>query len=259
MAARKKAARKKVAKKQVGRKRAAQRPVADEPLLSVHVPYAPPPESDPRMQRKRRTEAWLAARGIPFIDHLPPIEGEDEVHLRAPEEVARRARLLFAISAVGYELDGEDEFVDRLKREGTWTHATPRERRFLAGRGRTKQAMIDATWGLDAVWTLLWALRAVDDLGVPETDKTPREVQPHLPSVFDPIDGFLAAHRSLRPASELLDETDRAYRLHWAARPWRETRVDGLCPGAVRERHKALNWLIGADGAESWDDVETNT
>jgi hypothetical protein len=195
------------------------------------------PESDPRMQRKRRSERWLAERKIPFVDHLPPIEGEDEVRLRPAEEVARRVRLLFAVSAVGYRAYDdrqEQEMVVDLKAEGTWAHATPRERRFLSGKGRSQQAMIDATWVLDAIWALLWALRRIDDSDPLGRERTPGELQPHLPPVFKPIAPLLDG-AALRPIGELLDEADRTYRLHWAARPWREPRWkgEGLCSSSL--------------------------
>lgn len=235
-----------------------------EVVASVRLPPATPlPESDPSMQRKRRTERWLAERQLPFIDHLPPIEGEEQARLRSAEEVARRVRVLFAVSAVGYRVydaEREAEVVELLKSEGTWTHATPRERRFLSGQARSKQAMIDATWALDAIWPLLWALGRIDDSDPLGSQRTPGEVQQHVPPVFDPIEPLLA-RASLRPLTELLDETDRTYRLHWAARPWREPpwRGEGLCSSSLKERHRAFNWLVGAGEAPTWDDVDTDT
>lgn len=235
-----------------------------ELVASVRLPPAAPlPEVDPRMQRKRRTERWLAARGLPFIDHLPPIEGEAQASPRGAEEVARRVRVLFAVSAVGYrayDAEREAEIVALLKAEGTWTHATPRERRFLSRRARSKQSMIDATWALDAIWPLLWALGHVDDADPLGGERTPRQLQPHVPPAFAPIDPLLEG-AALRPLGELLDETDRTYRLHWASRPWREPpwRGEGLCSSSLKERHHALNWLVGAGGARSWDDVDTDT
>ncbi len=237
-----------------------------EVVATIQLPPTRPlPESDPRMQRKRRTERWLAEQKLPFIDHLPPIagEGDAEVRLRSAEEVARRVRVLFAVSAVGYHAyddEGEKEVVALLKCEGTWAHATPRERRFLSGKARSKQAMIDATWTLDAIWPLLWALGRLDDSDPLGSQRTPGEVQQHVPPVFDPIEPLLAG-ASLRPLAELLDETDRTYRLHWAARPWREPpwRGEGLCSGSLRERHRALNWLTGYADAATWDDVDTDT
>ena len=53
---------------------------------------------------------------------------------------------------------------------------------------------------------------------------------------------------------------DFYYRLHWAAI---ELRIKGkkselLDEGVIRERHRALNWLIGYLNQE-WDDVTTDT
>ena len=71
---------------------------------------------------------------------------------------------------------------------------------------------------------------------------------------------FIAGAR-LRPTGEILDVLDLHYRLHWVVR---QAGVDnqgppaGLEVGVVRERHFALNWLVGYGDAD-WDDVETPT
>ena len=242
-ATKKKATKKKATKKKATKKKATKKASTGPSETAVE---------DPAISRKKRSEKWLASHGVPFITHLPPIEAEDEVTLRPPVEVAHRARLMFAIGAVGYEVEGESRWLELLKSEGTWAYATRRERAFLMGRNRTQQAMIDATWILDAVWPLLWALRAFEELGVPERGVFPREVQEFLPSVFDPGDEFFAAHQELRSIAEILDATDLVYRQHWATRPWREVQVDWLCNSAILERHKALNWLIGYGDAKTW-------
>ena len=64
----------------------------------------------------------------------------------------------------------------------------------------------------------------------------------------------------LRSVSEILDETDRIYRIHWAVREaqLKEQPVPaGLDPDVVWERHYALNWLTWY--ADEWDDVTTDT
>lgn len=59
---------------------------------------------------------------------------------------------------------------------------------------------------------------------------------------------------------EILDAADLYYRLHWAAI---ELRLNGetsphVDEGVIRERHRALNWLIRYMDAE-WDNVTTDT
>lgn len=60
--------------------------------------------------------------------------------------------------------------------------------------------------------------------------------------------------------SEILDQADYYYRLHWAVI---ELRLNGRSSGKaneeiIDERHKALNWLIRYMG-QNWDDITTDT
>jgi hypothetical protein len=68
------------------------------------------------------------------------------------------------------------------------------------------------------------------------------------------------AEAKRRATQEILDMADYYYRLHWAAIELRlkEKKSDLLDEGIIRERHRALNWLIGYLNQE-WDDVTTDT
>ncbi|REN20873.1 DUF4272 domain-containing protein, partial [Mycobacterium tuberculosis] len=66
----------------------------DAPDEAAALPY--PVEA---WERKARTEAMLASRGMPVPQHLPPLVSEPELRLRAPQELAGRAFALLAVSA----------------------------------------------------------------------------------------------------------------------------------------------------------------
>jgi uncharacterized protein DUF4272 len=70
----------------------------------------------------------------------------------------------------------------------------------------------------------------------------------------------LFADAKLRPLPEILEHADRIYRYRWALVDARLNgrKVRGLDDDVALERHQALNWLIGYNGAE-WDDVTTDT
>lgn len=66
----------------------------------------------------------------------------------------------------------------------------------------------------------------------------------------------------MRSVDEILDVADLNYRYDWAcvnARIDRKSLSFVLNESIVVERYKALNWLIGADGAEDWDKIVVNT
>ena len=70
------------------------------------------------------------------------------------------------------------------------------------------------------------------------------------------------AAAALRPRRELLEQADLIYRLHWAcvdARVMDMPAPQGLEPGVVMERHRALFGLAGMDELCGWDDVDLST
>jgi Domain of unknown function (DUF4272) len=67
----------------------------------------------------------------------------------------------------------------------------------------------------------------------------------------------------LRPAAEILDALDLAWRQHWIVRQTRQSdvEVEDLNPDVVMERHHALNWMTGFqnDPGTDWDNTDTPT
>ncbi len=117
-------------------------------------------------------------------------------------------------------------------------------------------------WRFEAANLLLWALGAEN-----------ADIR-HADSLADPDDvrrgaqalrkgGLVPGAMRLRPAAEILDALDLAWRQHWIVRQARQKGLvpDGIDPDVISERHHALNWLTGFhnDPGTSWDDVETPT
>ena len=81
-----------------------------------------------------------------------------------------------------------------------------------------------------------------------------------MPPLGGPTTGWLVAPH-LRAEAEILAANEAIYQLHWSVR---DARLFGrptpaeLHPGVIRERHYALNWLIGYNG-QDWDDITTDT
>lgn len=221
----------------------------------------PPPEGDrtafgDQPLRKAWAESVLRAEGIPVNPHLPMIESEAEVEVRAPHEVADRLHALVVVAFKGSE-SPDQAMVDSIVAERDLRrHFTPNELAFIDDPEPSDQARIQFSWRCEAAWVLLWTLKHVEGQLGP-----PRELcdVPFLSeTVFETPN--LAA-RGLRPANEILNEADLIYRCHWAVR---QAALDGkpspagLHPGVTMERHHALNWLIRY-GDLDWDDVTTDT
>jgi hypothetical protein len=78
-----------------------------------------------------------------------------------------------------------------------------------------------------------------------------------FPDPFADPSGFIEA-ATLRPFDEIYRMADLHYRLHWATRQSRLMAGDfPISEGFVRERRKALDWVIGVE--PDWDEVPSDT
>lgn len=220
-----------------------------------------PPNEDERtvhgdqMLRKAWAEDVLRAEGVPINPTLPMIEGEAEITLRTPREVADRllALTIVAVKGEGLAQDDVDGFVRERGIRGLFT---PRELAFIDDPEPDQHSRVQFSWRYEAAWILLWALKLVD--GDPGPPRDLAEVARLVEIVRDTPD---LARLGMQSANDILNHADLIYRYHWAVR---QAGLDGapppagLDPGVTMERHHALNWLIGYDEAE-WDDVATDT
>ena len=217
-------------------------------------PELPNWANDPR---KLKTEAELQSLGIPVNRYLPLVEAEDEARIQDPKDVAKRAAILYALASIGHggDRNGTQEY---LKSEGLWESVTANERILFGKDDPPEQAMIDAAWRAEALWTLLWALGKVEKLELPKGQCAAEQVHRAMPNSGE-VAAFINS-ATLRSKSEILDETDRIYRIHWAVR---DAQINGrpipagLNGSVVVERHYALNWLTWY--ADEWDDITTDT
>lgn len=207
------------------------------------------------IERRKRSCVALHERRIEAPVELPPVPGEAEVRLRARDEIAGRCMALYAIACRA--VPGG---VSARKARGFlagFEHAlSPAETAFLEKWFPDRQSKIQFAWRFESLWTLLWALRMVEEIGEPTG---PRSVDEIGAAMGLPSDRLFNAE--LRPISEILDQLDFIYRCHWAttdARIKAEPAPGGLDPGVVVERHCALNWLTCFQNAE-WDDASTDT
>ncbi len=206
--------------------------------------------------RKARSEATLRAMGVPVLESLPAIEDADEVTLREPEAVARRVLALVLVSAKAL---GPLDFFDKVRPAYQPLAAlSPAEQLFVAQASPGEADLLAFKWRVEALWALAWALRGVDELGSPTRMADTRAI---VEMIGETPEKFVRYAR-LRPVDELLDAADLTYRTHWATRDaWFNDRPmpGDVLQGVVKERHHALNWLIGYPADTAWDQVTTDT
>ena len=204
--------------------------------------------------RRQWSQERLRGEGVPINLRLPVIDGEKELRLRSPDEVADRALALTIVAAKATGLPQLE--VERIVEErGAFGLFSPLEQTFIDETEPDAAARDLFSTRYEAAWTLLWSLRQIREaLGRPEERCAFERLADTILDVPD-----LARH-GLRPANEILNEADLVYRYHWAvgqAERDGEAPPTGLDPAVVRERHLAFAWLTCPYG-DGWDEAAAN-
>ena len=212
----------------------------------------------PTSPRKQATERLLRGLGIPINPWLPLIVEEPDAQLQPAKEVASRAVILHIVSAAAQD-DYRPIGVDVLRSTGLWDRVSPNEQAFLSMERPSEGAKTTAAWCAESAWTLLWAIGKIQDLSPPNAHFNVALLEQAAPARREDIHRF-CTEATLRPLNEILDETDKIYRIHWAVRDSQLNggKLPGHCsPSVVRERHRALNWVTRYH--DEWDEVTTDT
>ncbi|MEP1519455.1 DUF4272 domain-containing protein [Ascidiaceihabitans sp.] len=209
--------------------------------------------------RKENSISRLLDHSVPYIDHLPEIDSEEDSLRRSKEEVGLRIICLALVSMKG--AGAADHFVHAgIEHYDVGSALSPLERSFLFDANATDHEKLQASWRTEAAHVLLWSVGLEASLSFPTTpcDWNALWELFHVGN----REAFLKS-LELRPQAELLDEADFIYRIHWAVREagLRQTPMpSNLDAGVVMERHYALNWLTTHVLDDfGWDEVSTNT
>lgn len=202
---------------------------------------------DENQLRKQQSERQITQWKLPLNPSLPPAILAERAKLREAREVARRVCVLIQIVAVA---NGQDaaETLDWLDGEGLATALSPDEIGFLEDDAPAEEDLDHASWQIEALLPLLWALGHVEELPLPERPCDAADFIAGLPRLGDRTRNFLR-HALLRPQNEILDGIDLAYRLHWAA----TQPANRLNETIAAHRHWAFNWLLKR--GPNWDEV----
>lgn len=210
------------------------------------------------IERKQKTESLLKDLGIPFIDHLPTVEEEDEVQIRAPQEIAKRLLCLTYLCYATEDEESKEQVIDFLKKENLWDSVTDDEKLLFTKPKLTDQERVNISWRSEAIWLLLWTIQKVDELDLPLDEVNIADIVDRLPKLMSSTKDFIES-AEIRVTGEILDQSDLIYRLHWATR---QAELDNnvrsdLNPSIIVERHYAINWVTYY--ADNWDDITTDT
>jgi hypothetical protein len=233
-------------------------PTVSEKALQgvVRTNFDSPNPTAAQLARRARSNKIIRDMGLPVLETLPVVEDATAVNLRTPDEVATRC-LATTFCAVKGETKDQGLVDSLIKDYAASGYFSSEEKAFLANAQPTEQNLIDFCWRYECVHVFLWAMQERDGIAEPnQVCSVPEDMK--LIKRAGPAKFVSGA--KLRPATEILDMADLYYRLHWAAI---DLRLKGkkspkIDEEIIRERHRALNWLIRYMG-QGWDDVATDT
>ena len=210
-------------------------------------------------QRKKQTEKYLKSLNVPFIDHLPLIEEENEVKIRTAQEIAERILILVYLAYVSEVPDEKENVIEFLKTNLLWDKVSPDEKELFQKEELTDQETTNISWRSEGVWLLLWTINKVDKLELPTEQVEIPNIVSRLPEFLTDPTEFIK-NAIVRPTTEILDQSDLVYRLHWATRNAdlnNQPMPANLDLSIIMERHYAINWVTFY--ADEWDEISTDT
>jgi hypothetical protein len=233
-------------------------PTVDERSLAgvVRTRFDSPTPTEAQLSRRARNNKLIKEMGLPVLESLPVVEDDSLVALRSPQDVAARC-LATEFCAIKGESQDQKLVESLIKDYSAGGYFSPSELSFIQSTAPSKQNLIDFSWQYECAHVFLWAMNVRDRLAAPNEVCPVADDAKAIKSV-GPAD--FVSKAKLRSTGEILDAADLYYRLHWAAI---EIRLKGLKSdkvdeGIVRERHRALNWLIRYMN-QDWDHVATDT
>jgi len=216
-------------------------------------------------KRKQHSIKTLKKKNVPYIEHLPRIESEEEAKIRTLDEIACRAACCLISIQHSFDVNndndikGSHEFLYGLLEKWNLIDHLSEDEKTLFDGNLTGYKLESFSWKYEAYWVLAWALGLVKKLEFP-TDICDVQKAIAFVSSHDTFESFLKSTKPRKP-SDILDEADLIYRIHWAvtdARINNKPAPANLNSSVVMERHMALNWLIGVFG-DDWDNMTVDT
>jgi len=196
----------------------------------------------------RESRQTLSNLGFDVPAQLPTLESMELLRPQSALSVARRAVVLVHFVMLGYEHPSEN-VRSALDEYALTDFASDRELGLLSDE-ISGQDRIDCTWLTECLQAISWCLQCAK---LDFDDYCDDDLNTKFPEPFGDPGEFLESSQ-LRPFAEIYSMADLHYRYHWLARQGRELNIS---ESAIRERRRALDWVIGAE--LDWDEVPLDT
>ncbi len=201
---------------------------------------------------KNRNTEYLNSIGIDVPEHLPQIEDLDEVNPRTAKDIAGRLCAMAYVIGLGFDAKGK-ELLELLTKYNLMPYVSRYERELLDQNLVKEQDKINMSWLTECAQSLAWCIGLVNLDHFKHCDD---DLAQKIPFKTD-TDRFIREAK-LRPISEIQEQSDLLYRIHWYARNCVLTGKEcELSEGIISERRKAMDWAYGIE--EDWDEVPLDT
>jgi len=201
---------------------------------------------------KNKNTEYLSSIGIDVPVHLPQIESLEEVKPRTAHDIACRLSALAYVIGLGFDAKGKD-LIEQLNKFNLMSYVSGYEKDLLNQDIIGDQDKINMSWLTECAQALAWCIGLVDLDHFKHCDD---DLANKIPFKVDPQKFIQNAQ--LRPITEIQEQSDLLYRMHWYARNCGLTGQDcELSEGIVSERRKAIDWAYGVE--EDWDEVPMDT
>lgn len=220
--------------------------------------------------RKERSEKILAKHKVAINPNLPG-NIDDVSRIKSPEEIVRRAVTAFITCQIAIDIcndNGASEsaefFLPIIERFGLADELTEDEKPYFdisKCNSISKDDAYQLQWRLEMCVVLFWACGFQKRLDYPD-EMTDTVKLSHIIGGCEDFSDLMKLVK-MRSPDEIFDTADLLLRMDWACVEARlrnaPALMGDLLSDVVVEQHKGVNWLIGAYGAEDWDNVAPHT
>ena len=200
--------------------------------------------------RKIRREVWK------LTDELEN-SFEEDWESRSSKEIRERSLVLFGLVRMAHGAGGHG--IHRwLVKQNIESAISPEEKRVLRSNDLSDRDRINASWRVEGLEVMLWALNELPDMSPPSGQCDSNRIEEMFSMILSDIVDFLDKD-SMRSEGEIYEQQEAMENHHWTIR---DARIHGkpkpkeLDSGVVQEKHYALNWILFG---EEWDGVLTDT
>ncbi|MGB5164983.1 MAG: DUF4272 domain-containing protein [Woeseiaceae bacterium] len=182
---------------------------------------------------------------------------EEDWDTRSSREIRRRSLVLFGLVRMANGEDGHGIY-QWLVDQDVESAIAPEEKRILTSAHLSDKDQINASWRVEALEVMLWALNELPDLSPLSGQCDSSRIQDVFALILSNTSDFLDKDE-MRSEGEIYEQQEAIENHNWTIR---DARIHGrpqpkdLDSGVVEEKHYALNWILFG---EDWDEVLTDT